>query len=221
MAIDGPYSGLWLRCHRGRCWFAAMSVALVMLTSLQCDEALPPRTEPRVALEAALYVGPGRYRFRVFPSADSTKPPTYAISPAPLAIQVTSTYDEVLEDSIGLEGFVELWDTRRPNVLSRVNLRGATIVPSYALNGAILTLEAHAKITLKNAGWFHMTVNSSGPMWQGLPMTPDTSAWGEPYFYTDTLLIAARARFTLFKKAGFVESPLIEVPISYEIFPPP
>jgi hypothetical protein len=195
--------------------------ATVVLTSLQCEEALPPRAEPPVTLKATLYVGPGQYRFRVYPSPDSTRPPSYAISPAPMAIQVTSTYDEVLEDSLGLEGFVELWDTRRPNVLSRVNLRGATIVPSYALNGAILTLEAHAKITLKTAGWYHMTVNPGVPMWQGLPMTADTSVWGEPYFYTDTLLIAARARFMLFKQAGYVETPLIQIPISYEIYPPP
>src|SRR5512141_1727801 len=111
MAIVGQHTKLWLRRHRGKRSFAAMVAASLMLTSLQCDEALPPRTESPIALAAVLYVGPGQYRFRVYPSPDSTKPPSYAISPAPLAIQVTSTYDEVLEDSLGLEGFVELWDT--------------------------------------------------------------------------------------------------------------
>jgi hypothetical protein len=200
---------------------AVLGIALAALTAVECDEALPPRAESRIALEATLYVGPGRYRFRVYPSSDSTKPPSYVVNVAPVAIQVTSTYDEVLEDSLGLEGFVELWDTRRPNMRSRVNVLGATIIPSYALTGPILTLESQAKITMKTAGWNHMTVNGGGPMWQGVPMTPDTSAWGEPYFYTDTLLIAARARFMLFKKTGFVETPIIQIPISYEIFPPP
>ncbi len=196
----------------------ALGAFVPALIALNCDEALPPREEPRIVLTAVLGVNPGRYRFRVYTPTDSTQPPVYASNPATVYIQVTNTYDEVLEDSLGVDGTVELWDTRRPNMLGTVSLRGAAIIPTFAVNNGLLTLEAQARITVKTA-WNHMTVNGGGPMWKGLELYPDTNAWGEPFYYTDTILVAARARLTLFKKLGVVETPLVEVPLSYEIFP--
>jgi hypothetical protein len=178
-----------------------------------CDESLPPREDPTNLLHAVLFIQGGEYVFRYSFAAAAT--------PATVAIQIYNDYNEVLEDSLYLRGTVVIWDTRRPNIRSYVDLRYATIIPDNALIGGILTLEAGARLTFKQQ-WFHMVNQQGGsfPIWVGVDTTAHRDYYGEIYYLSDSLYLGATASIQIFRHAAMVPTNVVYFTNIYRIYPP-
>lgn len=178
-----------------------------------CDESLPPRDDPTNLLHVVLLVQGGEYTFRY------TQP--FGFTPMSVAIQVSNDYNEVFEDSLYMRGTVEIWDTRRPNVRGSVNMRYSQVIPSYALNNGILTLEAGAQLTFTSQ-WSHLTAGpgQTVPIWYGVDTTARLDPYGRIYYVTDTMYLGAQASVQIFRKAGSVRSNACVVPVVYRIIVP-
>jgi len=182
---------------------------ILALSSLSCDESLPPPETPPVPLRATLQV----LSFGPYVTIRNGAPTGTA---GAFQLSVTNVYDEVLQDSATVEVALEVWLRDRPEIRAAVVADVSSLTTHRVVLGGITTLEPDSTAILLKQ-WTHRTQDGI-PYWDYVATHPMMTAGGVPFCESDTLHFVVRGAVRLFKFEPSLIFPEQEFPIVYQIF---
>ncbi|MDP2207337.1 MAG: hypothetical protein Q8K98_01015 [Bacteroidota bacterium] len=172
-----------------------------------CDETLPEYKAPPDILTGRITIpdSGSSYYFSIRERfADPTKPPRVTFfTPDSIVFrfEVLNVYDEVIQDSSEVGGYLKIWDPVYPDNIAIVPFTSSSLSPYRE----ILEIKPDEKIWLKTS-WKKLLLQDGSYVWIG--KTSDDTPDGRVRYGPFTL--KAKAYIKLYKKLGLVITPDIE-----------
>lgn len=182
-----------------------LCVAAVFFST--CDESLPPRDEPREALQPLLTGSSGVVVFLGDTSLSA---------PGSLIVQVKNIHDEVIQGEERLLANLEIWMTDMPEVRGTVQADKRSLVNRRILSGTVLTIEPDVAALLF-VGWNHRTADGRR-FWSFVQMHAETTNRGEPYMASDSVRLTAAGTVQAFKIRPAQKLPQNQFTVVYHVF---
>jgi hypothetical protein len=185
----------------------SLGILIVLSFSLSCDETLPPRDEPRQALETSAIAVEGTVVVR--------GGVTDGLNGA-FIMKVKNVYSEVLQGEEYVHGDVDVWLRDLPEQRTTVRATRSNLTNPNLVAAGLVTLGPDTTATLLTR-WNHNT-SLGQPFWGFGRLTLKFTTRGEPYLESDSLHFIATARIQVFKNVQAKTIGPFEYTLVYNIF---
>ena len=175
--------------------------------TLSCEEALPPRNEPRTFLVSTIELNPGPVVLQ--DSSETAREGSFILA-------LRNIFDEVLQDSARVKATIEIWLKDDPSQ-RRVLVLDENDLSNVVVRFGIATLGVDSAARFARA-WNHRTDNGT-LFWRfSRHLYLRYSHAGTPYCETDPMQFLATASIQLFKNVQPVKTRTFEFSLTYWVF---
>ena len=179
--------------------------ALTCLLFYQCDESLPPRSDPLQYIGGSFQSLPGPVTIRGgLPQSGS----------GGFRLEVKNLHDEVLQGEARVQAVVDVWMKDHPERHTQAIFTGKDIVNGTPFPGFV-TIGVDSSIIIQGQ-WNHLTADDT-PFWQFVNLTPEITNSGVPFCRSDSVHLMAQATLQIFKNVQPMKLRL-EFALVYEVF---
>ena len=181
-----------------------LSIILLGVFS-QCDESLPPRTDPLQFFSVS---------FESIPGPVTMKGGEPQGGNGGFRFTMKNLHDEVLQGDARVQGIIDVWMKDHPTRRTRAIFTSKEIVNGTQYAGFI-TIGVDSSLILQGQ-WSHVTT-SDAPFWQFVNLTQAFTNAGTPFCRSDPVQLVAQASFQIFKNVQPIRM-RIEFSMVYNVF---